>query len=191
MSKRAFVERVVAGDTLDFNVSVPDYPATAGWTLKYRLTPRFASPTQAPIDITAATAPDGVSYQVQVGQNTTAQWKPGAYGWARWVEAAGARQTLDEQGQLDVDPNPATTAQGDDLRSHARKMLESVEAALEALNLSAKAYAIGSRSYTRADIAELLTLRSKYLWEVQSEDAAARLKAGMPNPRNVGVRLVR
>jgi hypothetical protein len=43
----------VAGDTLDMQVTVPDYPSTDGWTLKYRLTPRFSTPTQAPIDITA------------------------------------------------------------------------------------------------------------------------------------------
>ena len=29
-----------AGDTLDFTTSVAAYPASAGWTLKYRLAPR-------------------------------------------------------------------------------------------------------------------------------------------------------
>jgi hypothetical protein len=34
-----------AGDTLDFTTSVPDYPASAGWTLKYRLVPRTSDCT--------------------------------------------------------------------------------------------------------------------------------------------------
>src|SRR5712691_12530804 len=107
-----FPDTVVAGDTLDFTVSVPDYPATSGWTLKYRLTPRFAAPTQAAIVLTATAS--GVDYSVQASPATTAAWSPGAYTWARWVEKAGARQTLSESGQLEVKADPALTAQGFD-----------------------------------------------------------------------------
>ena len=46
------LQEIIAGDTLDFSVTVPDYPATDGWTLKYRLTPQFSTPTQAPIVLT-------------------------------------------------------------------------------------------------------------------------------------------
>src|SRR3954468_18180912 len=115
----------VAGDTLDMQVTVPDYPSTDGWTLKYRLTPRFSTPTQAPIDITATANADG-TYQLQKAPSDTG-WVPGAYGWARGVEKSGARQTLtssEDQGEVQVRQNPATTAQGYDSRSHERKLLE-------------------------------------------------------------------
>jgi hypothetical protein len=124
----------VAGDTLDFQVSVPDYPSGDGWTLTYYLTPRFSTPVQARIPITAIANADG-TYQVQASPAATAAWKAGAYGWARIVSKNGARQTLtgsEDQGEVLVRPDPTTATQGADTRSHAKKMLESIETALEA-----------------------------------------------------------
>src|SRR5262245_43028338 len=163
----------VAGDTLDFAVSVPDYPPSAGWTLKYRLTPRFSTPSQTPIDITASANPDG-TYQLQQSPATTATWKAGAYGWSRWVEKVGARQTLTssaDQGEVQIRPDPSQSTQGQDSRSHARRMLEQIETALEALNVGAKSYQIGLRSYTSRDLPELTQLRAQYRNEVRLEDA--------------------
>jgi hypothetical protein len=186
-----------AGDTLDFQVSVPDYPPSAGWTLVYRLTPRFTSPAQAPIEINASANADG-TYQVQASPATTASWVAGAYGWTRWATKGGgaAVQTLassDDQGELQVLANPRTSAAGADSRSHAKKMLELIEAALEAFapGSTVKSYAIGTRTLTKADMPELLVLRDRYRNEVANEDAAARIAAGAPNPRNIGVRFNR
>jgi hypothetical protein len=185
----------VAGDTLDFEVDVPDYPSSDGWTLTYYLTPRFSSPTQAQITITASANSDG-SYQVQSSPTATAAWKPGAYGWARIVSKTGARQTLtgsDDQGELLVRTNPVGAAQGSDTRSHARKMLELIETALEAFgaNPVMKSYAIGTRQYQRHEIPDLLVLRDRYRHDVASEIAAADIAAGQSSPRNVGIRFGR
>jgi hypothetical protein len=186
-----------AGDTLDFQVSVPDYLPSAGWTLVYRLTPRFTSPAQAAIEINAIANSDG-TYQVQASPATTAAWVAGAYGWTRWVTkgAGAAVQTLassDDQGEVNVLANPRTSAAGYDSRSHARKMLESIETALEAFATSPvmKSYAIGTRQYMRADIPDLLVLRDRYRSEAANEDAAAQVAAGLGNPRNIGVRFNR
>lgn len=192
-----FVETHIAGDTLDFQVDVPDYPSGDGWTLKYRLTPRFTSPTQTPIELTAIANADG-SYQVQAGPTATAAWTAGAYTWARWVEKSGARQTLNERGQLEVRPNPATSAAGLDTRSHVRKVLEAIEACIESRASTTQremvAYAIGNRSQQfdpQDNRAALLELRSKYLWLVANEDAREQIAAGQPNPRMVGIRFGR
>jgi hypothetical protein len=185
----------VAGDTLDFQVSVPDYPSGDGWTLTYYLTPRFSTPVQARIPITAIANADG-TYQVQASPAATAAWKAGAYGWARIVSKNGARQTLtgsEDQGEVLVRPDPTTATQGADTRSHAKKMLESIETALEAFATSPvmKSYAIGTRQYMRADIPDLLVLRDRYRSEAANEDAAAQVAAGLGNPRNIGVRFNR
>lgn len=190
----------VAGDTLDFKVEVPDYPNTDGWTLKYRLVPRFSSPVQAPIEITAIANADG-SYQVQKGPTDTAAWAAGAYGWSRWVEKSGARQTLvssHDQGEVEIRQNPATAAQGYDSRSHARKVLEAIEACLENRASTTQremvAYTIGTRSQQfdpQDSRAELIALRSKYQWFVADEEARSALAAGQPNPRLVGIRFGR
>lgn len=180
----------VAGDTLDFQVDVSDYPSTDGWTLKYYLTPRFSAPVQSQIVLTASANADG-SYQVQETPTNTAGWKPGAYGWARLVEKAGARQTLtgsEDQGEVEIRQNPATATQGHDTRSHERKMLEQVQTALLALNSGVKSYTIGSRQVTYHDKADLIREESRLKWLVANEDARATIAAGMPNPRNVYVR---
>jgi hypothetical protein len=184
----------IAGDTLDFRVSVPDYPSTDGWTLKYHLTPRFSTPTQAPIHITASGNADG-TYQVQESPANTAIWRVGAYGWARTVEKVGARQTLtssEDQGEVLIRQDPATATQGYDGRSHARKMLAQIEAAIEAFqNPTVKEYTIGTRSLTRNDMKDILDMRDKYRAEVANEEAIARIAAGGSNPRNIGIRFNR
>lgn len=187
------IETHIAGDTLDFQVSVPDYPSSAGWTLKYRLTPRFTTPTQAPITLTAIANADG-TYQVQESPANTQNWVAGFYTWSRWVEKVGARQTLTERGQLEVRPNPAASAQGLDTRSVARKMLDAVEAMLANRSTQTQrelvSYTIGSRGQTfdPNDRASLVKELSFWKWQVANEDAREKIAAGLPNPRRIGIR---
>lgn len=179
----------IAGDTLDFLDDVPAYPPADGWTLKYRLVPRFTSPAQTPIDIVATTS--GTQYRVQAAASVTAGWKAGFYTWARWVEKAGPiRQSLGE-GQFSILPDPAAAAAGLDSRTHARRMLDQIEAALEAFNVGVKSYSIGSRTMTKADVPEILTMRDRYKTEVANEEAAAAMASGLGNPRTFGVRFNR
>lgn len=183
----AFLEQIVAGDTLDFTVEVPDYPAADGWTLKYRLTPRFSTPTQASITITAVANADGSRYDVQAAPATTAAWAAGAYTWARWVEKSGARQTLSESGQLEVKSDPSATAQGFDSRSHARKTLEAIEAVIEGrASKDQMSYAIGGRSLQRMPIDDLLKFRARYKAEVEIEE---RLASGVSTGSKLVFRL--
>lgn len=189
-------DELIAGDTLDFIDSVPDYPPADGWTLKYRLIPRFTSPAQAPIDIIATTS--GSDYRVQAAAAVTLAWKAGFYTWSRWVEKAGPiRQSLGS-GQLKVIEDPAAAVAGYDGRSHERKVLEAIEAVIE--NRASQTqremveYTIGTRSQ-KLDAAEskaaLLELHSKYKWLVANEEARAQIAAGQPNPRMVGIRFGR
>jgi hypothetical protein len=184
------VDELIAGDTLDFTDVVPDFPHADGWTLKYRLVPQFATPTQAPITLTAT--PYGSDYRIQATASATAAWLPGQYSWSRWVEKSGPiRQTVGA-GQIKILTDPASAAQGYDNRPHARKVLEAIEAVIE--NRATKdqeEYTIEGRSLKRTPIADLLVLRDKYLGAAQSADAATALASGLPNPRRVGVRFQR
>src|SRR5690349_1540482 len=180
-----FPFKQVAGDTLDFGpISVPDFPSTDGWTLKYFLTPRFTSPTQAQIVIVAVSNADG-TYQLQSDPTTTSAWKAGAYGWSRRVEKTGAQQTLtssEDQGEVLVLARAEDRVQGYDSRSTARKMLEQIEAALLAFqDPSVKSYTIGSRSMTREDVPNILLMRDRFRWDVDNEDSAAKIAAGLGN----------
>ena len=171
---------IIVGDTLDFETAVPDYPATGGWTLKFRLVPRV---TGAAIAITCATAADGVSYRAQVAPATTATWTAGEYTWNSWVEKTGARVTV-EDGQVTLLPDPAVTTAPFDNRSHPRKVLAAIEAVIEGrATQDQQEYTIGDRSLKRMPIADLLKFRAQYAAFVRAEDAADKLNNG-ESPKN-------
>lgn len=164
---------LIAGDTLDFTTSVPDYPASAGWTLTYKLIPRTAGTV-----ISFNAAADGDDYRAQVAAATTAAWAAGEYSWTAYAIKAGERHTV-EQGTVKILADPAVVTAYDG-RSHARKVLEAIEAVLEnRATLDQKSYAIGGRSLERTPIADLLVLRDKYKSEVVREDAASRVANGL------------
>lgn len=175
---------LTAGDTLDFETSVPEYPSSGGWTLKYRLAPRSAGTA---IDLTATAEGDG--YRVQAAAATTATWAAGFYTWTAYVEKAAERYTVG-RGQLEIRAASTTLAAGSDGRTHARKVLDAIEAVLEGrATLDQQEYAINGRSLKRTPIADLMRLRQLYRNEVQGEEAAANLAAGLGGARKVQVRL--
>jgi hypothetical protein len=171
---------ITAGDTLDFTTSVPEYPASEGWTLKYRLAPRAAG---AAIDITAAA--DGDDYDVQVVAATTIGWATGWYTWTAYVEKAAERYTVD-RGQLEIRAASTTLAAGSDNRTHARKVLDAIESVIEGrATLDQQEYAIAGRSLKRMAIDELMRFRRIYQSEVKAEELAA----GIGTARTLQVRL--
>ena len=169
----SMVDSLIAGDTLDFTDVVADYPATAAWVLKYRLVPRFTTPTQAPVELTATTV-NTTDYRVQAASTATAAWAPGAYNWFRWVEQSGQRQSLGS-GQLVVELNPAAAPQGADNRSQAQIALDAIDAVLaNRATVDQMEYSIAGRSLKRMTIDELLKLRSHYVDEVNKERGITR-----------------
>ena len=184
------LEELIAGDTLDFIDSVPEYPPADGWTLKYQLIPRFATPTQAPITITASTS--GTDYRVQAAAGITVSWQPGAYTWARWVEKAGPiRQSLGE-GQIVVKTDPSAAVQGYDGRSQARKAVDDLQAAMATFNATSgrvKSYSIGSRQMEFESSDEIKSLLSYWQSVLATEEAESNLANGRSGAKRLLARL--
>lgn len=181
------LQTLIAGDTLQFEKSVPDYPASAGYTLKYRLVPRTGAGTA--IVVTASAS--GADYVVNELPATTATWAPGFYSWSSWVEKASERRTL-ESGQIEIKPDPATTGAPLDSRSHARKVLDAIEAVLEGrASVDQQEVTLAGRSLKLTPIADLLALHDKYVAMVRREDDAARVAAGLPSRNRVLTRFSR
>lgn len=171
---------LTAGDTLDFTTSVPEYPSSAGWTLKYRLAPRVAGTA---IDLTASAESDG--YRVQVAAASTIGWAAGFYTWTAYVEKAAERYTVG-RGQLEIRAASTTLAAGSDGRTHARKVLDAIESVIEGrATLDQQEYAIAGRSLKRMAIDELMRFRRIYQSEVKAEELAA----GIGTARTLQVRL--
>jgi hypothetical protein len=158
---------LIAGDTLQFDTVVPDYPAGDGWTLTYKLVPRVAGTT-----ISFNAAADGDDYAVEVGSTTTATWTAGEYSWAAYVSLSGERHTVDSGTcTINADPAAASTL---DSRTHARVVLEAIEAVIESrATKDQQEYTIGNRTLKRIPIMELVKFAEYYRAKVKAEDNAA------------------
>lgn len=174
---------LIVGDTLDFPTSVSGYPASAGYTLTYRLIPLVPG---TPITILAGA--NGDDYRTQVEAVTTATWAAGQYSWFAEISKALDKFIVDS-GVLTLKPNPRTIT-GYDGRSPARKALDAIDAGLATFGANAhiQEYTIANRHMRFSTQAELIAMRSQLKDEVWREEAAAKMAAGMPNPRNIHVR---
>lgn len=162
---------VTAGDTLKWRIALSNYPASAGWVLKYRLINAAAK-----YDITADS--DGDDHLITVGASASALYAAGIYSWQAFVELSTERYTVGS-GSLTIKPNLAAQAAGLDTRSHARKMLTAIEAWLESRDPGVAEYTIAGRSMKYIPKTELISLRSKYANEVRTEEAAERVRNGL------------
>ena len=111
------------GDTWKWTRTLADYPASAPWTLKYR----FKS-AAAGFEITASASGD--DYSVTVAAATTAGYAAGAYSWMAWVEGGTAEKYTVDTGTCTLNPDyrsSTATAAFDD-RTHARTVLDAIEA---------------------------------------------------------------
>lgn len=156
------------------------YPASS-WTLTYY----FKKTGSSGANFSIAASADGDNYAVSVAASTTDDYTAGDYTWVAVVSGGGEAFEVD-RGRLKLLARYDAAANLDD-RTHARKMLEAIETALEtfASNPQMKSYTIGSRSYTRDDTSELLTLRDRYRGEVAAEEMGERLRNGQGGNRLV------
>ena len=161
-----------AGDTWTWQRSFSDYPAT-DWTLGYTL---FKSGTR----ITFTASASGSDHLVTLAAATTAGYTAGRYDWVAAVTKGAERYQVDS-GVVQILPNVATISAGYDGRSHARKMLDAIEATLEgsatASELSLVQAALGDRRMQH-DPSALRQLRRDYAAQVAAEDLAAARAAG-------------
>ena len=141
---------------------VGDYPASAGWSLKYLL--RNAT-QHYDIDATA----DGDSFAVSVAASTTSGYAAGRYAWSA-VVTKGAEKHEVGRGTLVVLPD-LTVATALDTRSHARKVLDAIAAVIE--NRATKdqmRYQIEGRELQRCPLEDLTRFRIFYAAEVAREE---------------------
>lgn len=162
-----------AGDTVAWLRSLSDYPASAGWVLTYTI----LSPTAAAITLTATAS--GSDHAVAATAATTSGWPAGRRTWFARVTKGSEAYTVAE-GTLDILPNPASLTTHDG-RSHARKMLDAVEAALEgsatASQLDVVEWEVNNRKM-KYDRSALIKLRNLYKIETTREDTAAGRNRG-------------
>ena len=181
-------DRIPLGDTLNFPTTVPDYLASDGWTLRYRLIPRTVG--GAAIDLLAITDPDNADgYAVQESAATTAAWAAGEYSWASWVSKGAEVYSLGS-GTCTLLPDPRTAVGGHDGRTSAAIALDNVTATLQGRATSAVLeYEIAGRRLKYIPVADLIALESKLQTAVAAEQRVVDMAKGYPDRRKVYVRM--
>lgn len=159
-----------AGDTVEWEESFSDYPASDGWALTYEL--RGAS------TLTVTGVADGDSWDLTITAAQSAVLVPDIYAYQAFVTLAAERYTVSE-GTFEVRRNLAKTVKGYEARTHARKTLELIEEAIERYAIQpVETIAIGGRTIVRPSIGDLLKWRSHYKWLVQQEEREDKILRG-------------
>jgi hypothetical protein len=175
-----------AGDSWKWTRSLPDYPAST-WTLTYTLWTASAALT-----ITASAS--GADHAVDVDSATTGAYVAGRYEWVARVTDGTDTYSIGS-GTLQILPAVGAAM---DTRSHARKMLDALNALIEGratdgdidVVRTSVATSSGDRS-TQWDMPTLLKLRQQYAAAVAAEEDAARIARGERSSRLIGVRFAR
>jgi hypothetical protein len=150
---------LLAGANKSWSRSLDDFPASAGWALRYHL-------VMAGHQITIDSTPDDDIHKVTLVAADTASWNPGRYQYQAWV-SLGADAHMVEAGAIEIKANFASQTTGYDGRTHAEKVLDALEAMIEGkASLDQQSYSVGGRSITRLTPAELVDWRKEYQREV-------------------------
>lgn len=170
-----------AGDTWTWARTLPDYPAPA-WVLTYTL-------FSAAAVFTIAAAASGSDHLVYEAPDDTKDLIAGRYDWVAHVSDGTDRYQVGA-GALTVLPDLSAAATYDG-RSHARKMLDAINATLEGRATSSELDLVRTATGDRA--AEwapetLIKLRQQYAAAVAAEEQAARVARGEDSGRMIQVR---
>lgn len=170
-----------AGDSASWSESLLDYPASAGWSLKYRLI--WTSATGVNLNA----APAGDDYAVNLTSADTAAWTAGKATLVSWVEKGTDRITL-EQKAITILPD-LTQAVTHDGRSANKLALDAAESALAEYLKGGQAtvaeYEVAGRRMKFRDADQILALINHYKPLVARENAALALLQGGGMPGRV------
>ena len=173
-------EKLTSGVTWKWKKTVSDYPASE-WALTYYL--RKSGVTATSFSATA----DGDTHLVTVAAATTAAYASGVYDFIGWV-VKGTEKFEVFNSVIEVLPNPTNTSAYDP-RSHARRVMELLEAAMEGrVPNGMESYSIGGRSISKIPLNQLRELWEKYKQDVVMEEQAERLVNGRRSGKNIGIR---
>lgn len=166
--KRILPPTIAAGVDFERCVTLAGYSAPV-----WEATAHLRGPGN--IDMTAV--PNGMGHRFNVPASETTDWPAGVYHYAVRVTDGDAIREV-ETGRVEILADLAAVSAPTDLRSHARRTLDAIEAVLEKrASRDQERYTINNRELWRTPIGDLLKLRDTYRAEVRKEDAAAAGKS--------------
>ncbi len=174
---------IISGDSYVFDVTSNDYPASDSWVLKIT----YSSATVLK-RITAATATNGTDYTVTISTTDSAALTAGVYSVVEAVEKSGERHTINEY-QVTVRANLAGASVAADTRTHAKKMLDLIQTAMEAS--AGREYVAISVDGQQTQLRTWIEMRKEEAYwqgKVDAEEAKGRAALGLATGRNYHIR---
>lgn len=159
---------IVAGDKAAWRRDdlAGDYGSADGWSLAYLLVKAGGG------SVTVTMTADSQGWKALADAAT---WPAGPRDWFLQATHTSFGKTTLDRGKLTVLPDPAAAGAGYDPRSHAKRVLDSIEAAIEgrASKTDLKTTLADGRSIERLSHKELLDMRDAYAGKVQREERRA------------------
>jgi hypothetical protein len=168
---RQLANKLIAGDTYKQNIYASEYDNTDGWEVVLKL----VGPTGSPIPYSfTTTVVDATTYELRLGPEVTAAFGKGNYSYAlvamKDLLPSGTDEHTIESGVLEVELR-ADLNFDTDLRTHARKVLDAINAVIEGrATKDQESYTIAGRTLTRTPLRELLALQKTYEEKVMREE---------------------
>lgn len=174
-------QEIRQGDTYTWTETDSDHPATS-YTGKCYI--------NGASSLTLTATADGDEFDFTITSAQSAALTPGTYQLQVRMELTSdgsAKYTLGIQ-TLTVKAG-GTQVAGYEARSHARVVLDAINAAIEGrATLFQQAITVGGKSIQYMSLQEMIQAKLKYERFVEDEDAADRVNAGLKSGKTVGVR---
>jgi len=170
---------IISGDTIKWTRDFSDFPAST-----YDLTYYVKGASSQ----TVATTKSGDTFLVTIDASVTDQWTEGSYWWEAKATVGTERYTA-ATGKFLVTKNFATDDSVYDGRSHAKKVLDAIEAVIEdRASVDQLAITIAGRTLQRTPPADLLLIKTHYSAEYQNELEKDKLERGESTGRKILIR---
>lgn len=164
-----------AGDKIEWTESVSSYLPSDGWTYKYVIINNAEK-------IELSSTPSGDSHSFVLEPADTADWTKGTYIAQGYVEHTNGTYEIIGRVTVQIKEN-LITANTYDFRSHARKTLEAIEAAIErraskeqlSISISSRG---SSRQLQYMTMEELIKAKDYYQKLVSQEEANELIEQG-------------
>jgi len=167
-----------AGDSVSWTVSLPAFPASAGWAVSYRL----LTPSGLAVDIT--TTADGDDHVANLTATQTAAWSAGTATLVCLATKSAERKTVDSK-TVTILPDLAVIGTFDG-RTLNKKTLDDLETALAAYAAAGQGhvaeYTVAGRVMKFRTVEEIESLIARYKRAVAKERAALALLNGEQTP---------
>ena len=139
--------------------------------------------------LTATEAND--TYYIEAASSSTTGYAVGDYIWEAYItKTADSNRVMVDSGRTTITQNLADT--NADLRSHAKKVLDSIEAVIEGrASIDQSSMSIAGRSLSRMSVDELMTFRDRYKAEYLKEIKLARIRNGQGTGNTPNVRFTK